>query len=304
MTSGGWTTKSSKSRRRSRHGCRVIGGESRQQAVERVVTSGLTLATASSRLWGSTRSGWCSWTSSRSTTAGVRYLRRTQRRVVPSELTGCVRRARAELDGLRRGKDNVALSSGADDDGVSPPGQKLLDFYLTVASVLALLRLREFRLSYAVDFCRLDSVKGRVWRPIRLQRGWQRLLQRRSKVLSNSIWGEMQPNRQMGSGFVVKNHPFCNTWRAACGESVKERTAHSVTLRAFHRSWHPEQLWQDCFVDTRGDLRCTRGRCLRNGISVDIIVKSGQCSSCRSCTRRAMSGRIPLSTSGSVLSNT
>ena len=125
--------------------------------------------------------------------------------VVPSELTGCVRRARAELDGLRRGKDNVALSSGADDDGVSPPGQKLLNFYLTVASVLALICLREFRLRYAVDFCRLDSVKGRVRRPIRLQRGWQRLLQRRSKVLSNSIWGEMQPNRQMGSGFVVKS---------------------------------------------------------------------------------------------------
>ena len=30
-------------------------------------------------------------------------------------LPGCVWRARAELDGFRRGKDNVALSSGADD---------------------------------------------------------------------------------------------------------------------------------------------------------------------------------------------
>ena len=304
MTSGGWTTKSSKSRRRSRHGCRVIGGESRQKLPRESSRAGLP--------W---RQRVLDCGDRPEADGAVGPVREVRPRgfdtcaghrggVVPSELTGCVWRARAEFDGLRRGKDNVALSSGADDDGVSPPGQKLLDFYLTVASVLALLRLREFRLSYAVDFCRFDSVKGSVWRPIRLQRGWQRLLQRRSKVLSSPLWGEMQPNRHTGSGFVVKNHPFCNTWRAACGESVKERTAHSVTLRAFHRSWHPEQLWQDCFVDTRGDLRCTRGRCLRNGISVDIIVKSGQCSSCRSCTRRAMSGRIPLSTSGSVLSNT
>ena len=34
----------------------------------------------------------------------------------------------------------------------------------------------------------------------------------------------------MGSGFFVKNHLFCDTLRAACGDSVKEHTAHSVTL--------------------------------------------------------------------------
>ena len=72
------------------------------------------LETAPSRLWGSTRSGWCSWTSSRSTTAGVRFLRRTQRRDVPSELTRLCPASPRRVGWVPAGKGQRRVSSGAD----------------------------------------------------------------------------------------------------------------------------------------------------------------------------------------------
>ena len=73
------------------------------------------LKSARSRLWGSTRKRMVQLASSRSTTAGVRFLRRTQRRVVPSELTRMCLASPRRVGWVTAGKGQRRASSGADD---------------------------------------------------------------------------------------------------------------------------------------------------------------------------------------------
>ena len=100
------STKTSRTHGRRRSGTRVVN---------EVVTCGHTMGSATSRLWGSTRMRMVQLASSRSTTAGVRFLRRTQRRVVPSELTRMCLASPRRVGWVTAGKGQRRASSGADD---------------------------------------------------------------------------------------------------------------------------------------------------------------------------------------------
>ena len=93
------------------HGRRRSG----TRVVNEVVTCGHTMGSATSRRWGSTRMRMVQLASSRSTTAGVRFLRRTQRRVVPSELTRMCLASPRRVGWVTAGKGQRRASSGADD---------------------------------------------------------------------------------------------------------------------------------------------------------------------------------------------
>ena len=73
------------------------------------------LKSTRSRLWGSTRMRMVQLASSRSTTAWVRFLRRTQRRVVPSELTRMCLASPRRVGWVTAGKGQRRASSRADD---------------------------------------------------------------------------------------------------------------------------------------------------------------------------------------------
>ena len=100
------SAKSSRTHGRRRSGTRVVS---------EVVTCGHTMGSATSRPWGSTRMRMVQLASSRSTTAGVRFLRRTQRRVVPSELTRMCLASPRRVGWVTAGKGQRRASSGADD---------------------------------------------------------------------------------------------------------------------------------------------------------------------------------------------
>ena len=85
------------------------------RGVSEVVTGGHTMGSATFRPWGSTRMRMVQLASSRSTTAGVRFLRRTQRRVVPSELTRMCLASPRRVGWVTAGKGQRRASSGADD---------------------------------------------------------------------------------------------------------------------------------------------------------------------------------------------